>query len=98
MGVRRREVRKVALSTQEMAPDTIFFLFSIPGSLGAKDGGNMLLLRVFRYFDVTGVTFAFLRRFRELAWIGPGFLYLVLIGGRSVAIQEGHTHDSGNGF
>ena len=42
MGV-RQQYRKVALSTQEMAPDTMFFLFFIPGSLGAKDGGNVLL-------------------------------------------------------
>ena len=81
-----------------MAPDTIFLLFSIPGSFGAKDGGNMLLLRVVGYSDVTGITFAFLRRFRELAWIGPGLRCLVLIGGLSVAIQEGHTHDPGNSF
>jgi len=26
-----------------MAPDTMFFLFFILGSLGAKDGGNVLL-------------------------------------------------------
>jgi hypothetical protein len=38
----RRQFRKVALSTQETAPDTMFFLFFIPGSLGAKDGGNVL--------------------------------------------------------
>ena len=61
MGV-RREFRKAVRSIQEMAPDTIspfiFFLFFIPGSLGAKDGGNMLLLRVFGYSDVTGITFA----------------------------------------
>jgi len=45
-----------------MAPDTIFPLhflpLLIPGSLGAKDGRNMLLLRVFGYSDVTGITFA----------------------------------------
>ena len=40
-----------------MAPDTIFFLFSIPGSLGAKDGGNVVLLRVIKYSDVTGIIF-----------------------------------------
>ena len=94
----RREFRKVALSTQEMAPDTTCPLFIIPGSLGAKDGGNMLLLTMFGYSDVTGVTFALLRRFRELAWIGLGLLCLALIGRRSVAIQEGRTHDPGNGF
>jgi hypothetical protein len=53
-----REFRKVALSIQEMAPDTIFFLFFIPGSLGAKHGGNVVMLRVFRYSDVTGNIFA----------------------------------------
>ena len=57
MGV-RREFRKVALSTQEMAPDTIFSLFFIPGSLGAKDGGNVIWLRVFGFSDVTGIAFA----------------------------------------
>ena len=57
----------------------------------------MLLLRVFGYSDVTGITLAFLRRFRELAWIGPGLLCLALIGRRSVTIQEGRTHDPGNG-
>lgn len=69
-----------------MAPDTMFFLFSIPGSFGAKDDGNMLLLRVVGYSDVTGITFAFLRRFRGLAWIAVGLLCLALIGRRSVAI------------
>jgi hypothetical protein len=41
-----------------MAPDNIFFLFFIPGSLGAKDGGNVVMLRVFGYSDVTGIIVA----------------------------------------
>jgi hypothetical protein len=41
----------------------------------------MLLLRLFGYSDVTGITLAFLRRFRELAWIRLGLLCLALIGG-----------------
>jgi hypothetical protein len=44
----RREFRKVALSTQEMAPNAILFLFYIRGSLSAKDAGNMLLLDIIR--------------------------------------------------
>jgi hypothetical protein len=80
-----------------MAPDTMFFLFFIPGSLGAKDGGNVLLLRVFGYSDVTGITFAGLRQFQELAWSGLGLLCLALIDRRSVAIQDGRTHDPGHG-
>jgi uncharacterized protein (TIRG00374 family) len=54
--------------------------FFIPGSLGAQDGGNLLLLKVFGYSDVTGITFALLRRFRELVWIGVGLLCLACLG------------------
>jgi putative membrane protein len=57
--------------------------FFIPGSLGAQDAGNLLLLQAFGYSDVTGITFALLRRFRELVWIGIGLLCLVLVGKKS---------------
>ena len=43
--------------------------FFIPGSLGAQDAGNLLLLTAFGYGEVTGITFALLRRFREFVWI-----------------------------
>jgi len=52
--------------------------FFIPGSLGAQDGGNLLLFKAFGYSDVTGITFALLRRFRELVWIGIGLLCLAM--------------------
>jgi hypothetical protein len=68
------------------------------GPLGAKDGWDVLILRVFRCSDFTGITFAFLRRFRELAWIRGGLLCLALSGGRSQATQEGRTRESGHGF
>jgi uncharacterized protein (TIRG00374 family) len=54
--------------------------FFIPGSLGAQDAGNLLLLQTFGYNDVTGITFALLRRFRELVWIGIGLLCLATAG------------------
>ena len=54
--------------------------FFIPGSLGAQDGGNVLLLQAFGYSDVTGMAFALLRRFRELVWIGIGLLCLAMVG------------------
>jgi len=66
--------------------------FFIPGSLGAQDGGNVLLLQAFGYSDVTGLTFALLRRFRELVWIGIGLLCLAMVG-KGEAPQE----ESGNG-
>jgi len=56
--------------------------FFIPGSLGAQDGGNLLLLQAFGYSDVTGITFALLRRFRELVWIGIGLVCLGSLGKR----------------
>ncbi len=54
--------------------------FFIPGSLGAQEAGNLLLLEAFGYSDVTGLTFALLRRFRELVWIGIGLLCLAMVG------------------
>jgi glycosyltransferase 2 family protein len=57
--------------------------FFIPGSLGAQDGGNLFLLQAFGYSDVTGITFALLRRFRELVWIAIGLAALALVEGRS---------------
>jgi len=63
--------------------------FFIPGSLGAQDAGNLLLLQAFGYSEVTGITFALLRRFRELVWIGIGLLCLATIGkGRIPQDQE----------
>ena len=90
----------MALSAISIGALSVFIkggTFFIPGSLGAQDGGNMLLLSAFGYSDVTGITFALLRRFRELVWIGLGLLCLALVGGRSVVNQAGRTTDSGNG-
>jgi uncharacterized protein (TIRG00374 family) len=71
--------------------------FFIPGSLGAQDIGNFFLLKDFGYSDVAGVTFALLRRFRELVWIGIGLLCLAMLRGRAAGIQERRTLDSGHG-
>jgi uncharacterized protein (TIRG00374 family) len=53
--------------------------FFIPGSLGAQDGGNLMLLTGFGYPEVTGMSFALLRRFREVVWIIIGLGVLVTI-------------------
>lgn len=55
--------------------------FFIPGSLGAQEGGNLLLLVAFGYTDLIGITFALVRRLRELVWIGIGLLCLAAMGG-----------------
>jgi uncharacterized membrane protein YbhN (UPF0104 family) len=54
--------------------------FFIPGSLGTQDAGNLLLLKAFGYSDLTGMSFALLRRFRELVWIGIGLVCLAALG------------------
>lgn len=59
--------------------------FFIPGSLGAQDAGNLLLLQAFGYSDLTGITFALLRRFRELVWIAIGLLCLAVVGKRGMS-------------
>jgi hypothetical protein len=90
----------MALSAISIGALSVFIkggTFFIPGSLGAQDGGNLLLLTAFGYSEVTGITFALLRRFRELVWIGLGLVCLALVGGRDVAIQDRRTRDTGNG-
>jgi hypothetical protein len=62
--------------------------FFIPGSLGAQDAGNLLLLQAFGYSDLTGITFALLRRFRELVWIVVGLLCLMAVGARTVSQDQ----------
>lgn len=47
-----------------------------------------MLLRVFRYTDVTGMTFALVRRARELVWIAIGVLCLAfMMSGNRASIQ-----------
>jgi uncharacterized protein (TIRG00374 family) len=55
--------------------------FFIPGSLGAQEGGYVLLLMAHGYSDLAGITFAILRRVRELVWIVVGLACLAALGG-----------------
>lgn len=70
--------------------------FFIPGSLGAQEGGNLALLLAFGYGEVTGITFALLRRVRELVWIGIGLLCLMALGGKSAA-DKNHNMEKVSG-
>jgi len=53
--------------------------FFIPGSLGAQEGGYLFLLIAFGYDEVTGITFALIRRLREVLWIMVGLLLLAIL-------------------
>lgn len=55
--------------------------FFIPGSLGVQEGGNLLLLVAYGFSDLTGITFALVRRLRELAWIAIGLGCLAVMDG-----------------
>ena len=68
--------------------------FFIPGSLGAQDIGNFLLLKDFGYSDVASMTFALVRRYREVVWIVIGLFCLAMLRGRAAIIQESRTPDS----
>ena len=56
--------------------------FFIPGSLGAQEGGYTLLLMTFGYSEVTGITFALIRRMREILWIVFGLVCLMFLKGQ----------------
>ena len=58
--------------------------FFIPGSLGAQEGGYTLLLMSFGYTEVTGITFALIRRLREILWILVGLGCLILLKGKDL--------------
>ena len=59
--------------------------FFIPGSLGAQEGGYTLLLMTFGYTEVTGITFALIRRLREILWIFIGLGCLMLLKGKGLS-------------
>ena len=63
--------------------------FFIPGSLGVQEGGYPLLLMSFEYTEVTGITFALLRRFREILWILIGLGCLMLLRDKDFPIATG---------
>lgn len=54
--------------------------FFIPASLGAQEGGNVLLFFAFGLTSVNALAFSLLRRVRELLWIGLGFGLLAWLG------------------
>ena len=50
--------------------------FFVPASIGAQEGGIVWLFSATGLGRETGITYAVFRRFREMVWIGLGFLAL----------------------
>ncbi len=59
----------------------------IPGSVGGQEAGIVLLLVAFGFTEAAGVTFAIVRRIREIAWIAFG-LWALGLQSRSLAPPE----------
>lgn len=53
-------------------------IFFVPARLGVGEGGRVLLFLTLGYSPHAGMSYGILRRIRELAWIGLGFLILTL--------------------
>ena len=69
--------------------------FFIPGSIGAQEAGNVMLLAAYGYSDLDGITFALLRRIRELVWIASGLICLAALGGfKAVSAGDAKTSEA----
>jgi uncharacterized protein (TIRG00374 family) len=66
-----------ALAIEALASVAKGLAFFIPGSLGAQEGGNVLILGAFGFAGGLGITFSLLRRVRELIWISVGLVVLL---------------------
>jgi uncharacterized protein (TIRG00374 family) len=53
--------------------------FFIPSSIGAQEGGIVLIFSQFGFANPVSLTFAVLRRLREIVWIGIGLLLWSLV-------------------
>lgn len=51
----------------------------VPGGLGVQEGGYLIFLMALGYGEVTGITFAVIRRIREILWILTGLLFLAVL-------------------
>ena len=56
-----------------------FATFLIPGSLGAQEGGYVVIFVALGLRGADGVTFGLVRRFRELVWVGIGLVLFALL-------------------
>ena len=53
--------------------------FFIPASLGAQEGGIVLIFLQFGFENSVGLTFAIIRRIREIIWVGLGLILWFLM-------------------
>lgn len=59
----------------------------VPGGLGVQEGGYLVFLMALGFGEVTGITFAVIRRIREILWILIGLVFLAVLRGRTAHAQ-----------
>ena len=65
-----------------------FATFFMPGSLGALEGANTAAFAALGFGAQAGLAFSFLRRLRQVVWIGLGVLVLLVARGRALLAPE----------
>ena len=70
-----------ALTLEAFATGIRFITFFVPAGIGTTEGGLVLVFVAFGLSAPLGLSFALVRRLRELCWTGGGLLVLVAIGG-----------------
>ena len=67
-----------ALVIEAFAAAIKFAAFLIPGGLGAVEGGSVAVFTAFGLGAAFGLSFALIRRIRELTWVTAGLILLAL--------------------
>jgi putative membrane protein len=87
-----------ALVIEAVGTGVRFATFFVPAHLGALESGYVAAFPALGLHAGTGLAFSLVRRVREAAWIGLGFLLLTLSRERMRAAHAAHAHhDSGAG-
>lgn len=68
-----------ALVIEAFATGIRFASFMIPAGLGAQEGGNVAVFAALGLGAGLGLSYALVRRMRELTWVGVGLLLLALL-------------------
>jgi uncharacterized protein (TIRG00374 family) len=71
---------RTALVIEAFGTGVRFASFMVPAHLGALEGGHVATFVALGLGSPVGLTFSLVRRVREMAWTGVGFLALSLLG------------------
>lgn len=69
-----------ALLIEGLSKVLALFALVVPGNVGIREGGTVLIFHLFALSAASAVTLVLVRRARALAWVGIGGLLLVLQG------------------